>query len=411
VSAGYKGKTTSPGIELGNLDAAIAGADKMIREHPDNNGTYAKLVSLLLLRGRVLGKSADLVRAHELAEGIPAADKESVPSLLLRARGRAAIHHFTDALADLDLAEKKPDARDSSAQIRSIRATIQAAQGRYDDAFAFFDGRARSAPTTANLTDLAVVLGKMGKVKEADAMFLEGELKFRAVSPFGLVDLYFERAMMWERAGDLDTATKVYRAAYDRLPQNVHVALHLAQLVAPSEGVTILEPLAETSDDPDVFAGLGILKNLLEAHSGDASLARAKVLYDEHFTKLPEAYADHAGWFWLNVGADLEKAVKAAKKNLEQRSTIEAWELAFAVATAAKDDELLCRAQREVKKMKYRSPRLTEALGKVEGKITCPADGITPASSASPGVSASARAPASASASSSARAEKKPAPR
>lgn len=383
----YTAKTTSPSIELNNLDAQVQSADKQFGAHPDDFVARTKLVGLLLLRGRVLGKSEDLARAVELAEVGPTAQPKGYEGYLLRARGRSAAHRFKDALSDLDLAEKQLEPRASKAPILGLRATLFVAVGRYEDALPLMEKRSRTQPSTATLGDHAALLGRMGQYKEADALFLQAETKFRSISPIPLVELYFDRAAMWERAGNLELATKVYRAAKERLPQHVHVATHLAGLIAPSEAIPMLEPLTALSDDADLFAQLGILKNLLASKSGDASLARAKDLYDAHYAKLPEAYADHAGWFWVNAGGDASKALAAAKKNLEQRQTPEAYELLLAAATAADDLSAKCQAKRAAAALKYSTPRLSEQLRQLEGKIACPHSGITPAPATSGSVS------------------------
>lgn len=364
------GSTTSPSIELQNLDSQIESAKQGFEHKPAVN-TREKLVQLLLLRGRVVGRFADLVRANELAEDAVAAHGESSATFLLRARGRAAIQRFNDALADVALAESKAEAKQSVTAFQSLRAAILMGLGRYDDALPLVEKRSRTDPNAQTLADYAAVLAKQQRFQEAEAIFLQAELKFRGLSPIPLTNLYFDRATMWERAGDLRVATSIYKLAFERLPQHVHVAIHLALLVAPSEGVAMLEPLSHQTDEPDVFATLGMLQNLLAEHSGDAALERARALYEERFAKLPEAYADHAGWFWTNLGGDPKKGLAAANINIESRQTAEAYELLVAAGSAAKDDPTLCRAKKEGGALKYPSAKLLQQLQQLDGKISC----------------------------------------
>lgn len=364
------GSTTSPSIELQNLDSQIESA----RQGFDRKAavtTRERLVHLLLLRGRVTGRFADLVRASELAEEAVSAHGESSASFMLRARGRAAIHHFNDALADVALAESKAEARQSVTGFQSLRASILMGLGRYDEALTLVEKRSRTEPNAQTLGDYAAVLAKQQRFQEAETIFLQAELKFRGISPIPLTDLYFDRASMWERAGDLRVATSIYKLAFQRLPQHVHVAIHLALLVAPSEGVAMLEPLSHHTDEPDVFATLGLLKNLLAERSGDAAIERARALYEERYARLPEAYADHAGWFWATLGADAKKALAAAKINLESRQTAEAYELLVAAGDAAHDDPSLCRARKEGGALRYPSTKLLQQLQQLAGKISC----------------------------------------
>ncbi|MBK6515631.1 MAG: tetratricopeptide repeat protein [Polyangiaceae bacterium] len=379
----YTAKTTSPSVELNNLDSQINGAEKALAQRTSDLDARSRLVGLLLLRSRILGRASDLARAVELAEEGPTIAPEGHAGYVLRARGRASAHRFAAALEDLEIAEKQLPKGVSVTPIRTQRASVLAALGRMDEAVKLFQTASRLEPTTTSLVDYASVLARAGQEKEADATFLEAELKFRSLSPIPLVELYFERGSMWERAGDLGLATQLYRAANARLPQHVHVAIHLAALVPPSEGVALLTPLTDTSDDPDLFAQLGSLKNQLEKGSGDALIDKAKGLYASHSEKLPEAYADHAGWFWIGVGRDPQRGLAAAQKNLEGRQTADAYLLLLAAAEAASDKPAICGALRGAKALKFSSPRLEARTLELGGKISCPDGGITPAPSTS----------------------------
>lgn len=377
----FTGRTTTSSIELNNLTSQINAATRSFDARPDDLAARTRLAGFLLLRARVVGQSADLARAVTLAEEAVEKAPDDPQALLLRARGRASAHRFTEALADLDAAEAKLRPEDPKVPYEIARGSMLVAVGRYDDALPILQRRARLEPTTQTLGDYAALLGKLGMYKEAEAQFVEAELKFRGVSPLPLVELYFDRASMWEKSGDLALATNLYRAAHKRFPEHVHVAVHLAALVPPSEAVEILEPLAERSDDPDLFAQLGRMKNMLAPGSGDAHVTKAKGLYEDHFAKLPEAYADHAGWFWVGLGRDPRRALDAANVNLAQRKTAEAYELAFAAADAVADLAAKCDAYRGATALKHPSPKLKEVLARLDGKIACPDSGITPSPS------------------------------
>lgn len=378
----YTAKTTSPSIELSNLDGQVADAEKVLERKPNDLEAHQRLFGLLLLRARVLGRSSDLARAVALAEQGPTLAPQGSAGYLLRARGRAAAHRFEAALLDLDVAEKQLEPGGKATQLRTQRGSVLAALGRLDEATKIFQSASRLDASTSALADYATALARAGQEKEADAMFVQAELKFRSLSPIPLVELYFERASMWERAGDLALATQLFRAANARLPQHVHVAVHLAALLPPSEGVALLTPLTEQSDDPDLFAQLGMLKNSLEKGSGAAMIERAKALYGEHSQKLPEAYADHAGWFWIGVGGDPQRGLAEARRNLEARPTADAYLLYLAAAQAASDAAATCDALRGAKALRFSSAKLKATTLQLDGKITCPERGITPAASA-----------------------------
>src|SRR5579863_8298138 len=102
--------TTSSAIAFANLDQQIQQA-----------GNEIGVEELLLVRSRFLADYEALDRASALGEGRYATGRE----LLLRARTRSAVHRFTDALADVEAAERtgaKPD--ESSALRASILVAI-----------------------------------------------------------------------------------------------------------------------------------------------------------------------------------------------------------------------------------------------------------------------------------------------
>lgn len=367
----HKTKTTEPAVALNNLKSQLNGQIKLMGNRPNDLQVRSAVVSISLARFKLLGKSEDLERAIELAEGATKIEEKSFAALFLRARGRAAAHRFEEALADLDAADKVVSLPEEKGRTNGTRANILIALGRYEEALPTIEKQARVHPDSDALADHAYLLGLMGRTTEAESLFVQAEQKHRGTSPFGLVQIYFDRGSMWEKQGNLTEATALYKAAYAKLPQHPHVAVHLASLLPPAEGVAILEPVAQETDDPDVFAELGTLQNLVTPGSGDAMIKKAGAAYDELFAKLPSGYADHAGWFWVTTGNDPKKGLTAAQKNIGIRQTADAYELLIAAAEAAKDTPVLCTGIKGAKALKYSSPALKERVRQLDGKVGC----------------------------------------
>jgi tetratricopeptide (TPR) repeat protein len=372
-------RTTSPSLALGNLEGQVKVAEKKLREAP-TVAHKAQLFGLLLQRFQISGALADYSRALELAD-LKLEDKPEFEAVLLRARGLSAAHKFAEALVELERA-KALAPKEQATLVMSRKAAVLLAVGRYDEALELAMTVVRLEPTMSSLADQAVIVGAMGGREPAEALFVQAEQLYRGVSPFAISQLYFDRASMFERAGDLTTATTLFRAANKRLPSHVHVATHLAPLLSPSEGVAILEALGAV-EEPDVLAQLGVLKNMTAAKSGDALIARASALYDAAMAKHPEAFADHAGWFWINGGSDPAKALSAAKLNLSLRKTADAYELMLAAAEAAKETALLCETKASAAALKWKTLRLESRLSTVG--VACAAASPAPSASASAG--------------------------
>jgi len=378
-----KTRTTDPTIALGNLDSQIAQTTGLLASHPKNPDLYGKTVSLLLQRSGVTGSAKDRARALEIAEAYLADHPEEEKAHSIHAHALAAMHRFDEALAEVDVSEKLTKVPGSNAE---LRFDILAALGRYDEVYGPEKQLAEKYPSPSTLLTYATTAGHMGKTEEAEAAFVKAEELFHGATPFLLATIYYERASLWERLGDLPKATLLYRAAIERLPQHAHAAVHLAALLSPSEGVALLEPLTRGDDvDPDALGELSVLQSLVKEKSGEEMLARARARYDLLMTEQPTAYADHAGWFWLVAGGDPKKAEAAAKKNLEVRKTAEAYELSIAAEQAISDKDALCAVAADARALQYRSPKLDEALRTIKD---CPA--VAPGASASAAASVSA---------------------
>jgi hypothetical protein len=90
----------------------------------------------------------------------------------------------------------------------------------------------------------------------------------------------------------------------------------------------------------------------------DRHLAQVRSRYDELVDKHPEAFADHAGWFWLDEGKDPAKALLLAKKNLAVRTNGKAYELAVLAGIAAGSRDEACRLGTEGTKQPHASEML-----------------------------------------------------
>jgi hypothetical protein len=97
-----------------------------------------------------------------------------------------------------------------------------------------------------------------------------------------------------------------------------------------------LRSLTIVSDDPDYSASLArILSEVGRTKEAHWWRARAATRYDELVASHPEAFADHAAEFWLEAGADPQRALWLARRNLEVRRTPRAHELVTRATIAA----------------------------------------------------------------------------
>jgi tetratricopeptide (TPR) repeat protein len=355
TSLGKRPSTTSPEIALNNLNGDIAQRLASVdRARPKDK---LAIVDLLLDRSHYLGKVSDLEQAEKIAAGMNDNDggDGSSETHLARAVVANALHRFDTALQELDLATQ---AGAAVLRVHGTRASVFMARGRYDEALGLQlpDVEHRSSLTIASA---AVLASKMQKpTAEWERLFELARERFTDVSPFALAWMDFQRGTLFELAGDDKSARIWFAEAVDVLPLYAHAAVHLAPSEPPADAIKLLEKIRATSDDPEVLAALA--KAQQRAGHADAAgplIDAAKKRYDEIVAKYPEAFADHAARFWLDLGNDPKKALELARLNAKNRGTEDALDLWMAAGAGAKSQDDVCLAVHGMQALKYLSAR------------------------------------------------------
>jgi tetratricopeptide (TPR) repeat protein len=354
-SLSQRPSTTSPEIALNNLNGNIVQRLASVdRARPKDK---LALVDLLLDRSHYLGKIADLEQAERIAAGMKDNDggDGSSETHLARAVVANALHRFDTALQELDLATQ---AGAPVLRVHGTRASVFMARGRYDEALALQlpDIEQRSSLTIASAAVLACKMQK--PTAEWERLFELARDRFADVSPFALAWMDFQRGTLFELAGDDKSARLWFAEAVDVLPLYAHAVVHLAPSESPADGIEMLEKVRGESDDPEVVAALA----KAQQRAGHADAARplieaAKKRYDEIVAKYPEAFADHAARFWLDLGNDPKKALELARLNAKNRGTEEALDLWMAAGAGAKSQEDVCLAVHGMRALEYLSTR------------------------------------------------------
>jgi len=311
-------------IALLNLQAQIDGL-----EGHSTTGEATALIDLLILRGLILGRISDYERAAQLADRLVEHADTDAAVYVARARTRAVFHRFTEALDDLDQADRISP-QDIAA--KRERAAILQALGHYDEALVTYGTVADRAEQFEQAAALAGFWAERGETETAQRSYLESLRSYRGVSPFPLVLLDFQLGLMWMRQERLNEARTCFATAIARVPAYAAAQGHLAEaeadLAEPEVAVARLIPLATSSDDPDYAAQLARILGEMgrnDQASGWCRLAANR--YDELIAAHPGAFADHAAEFWLGTGKDPRKGLRLAEFNLRVRKTPRAYDL------------------------------------------------------------------------------------
>lgn len=311
----FKNKTTSAKIAVGNLDSQIESMSKSLARRPADAALRGRMVASLLTRAGHLGTVGDYRKALEVAEQGVKNRPDNPDALVLRGQVRAALHDFAGAQEDVKAATSAGEPKN----LARVQMSILLGLGDLEEALEVARTEAQKKADIRTLGLHAMILSRMGKIDEAEKQFREAENSFKNVTPFPLAWLYFHWGSMWELQGDLKRAEGLFREGIRRLPQHAHTAAHLALLVPPSEGIALLEPILERSDDPEYLGLLSRLKDTQKPGSGAADLERAKEGFEAILEKHPLAFADHAVRFWIGPGQDLDRARTIARDNVVAR--------------------------------------------------------------------------------------------
>src|SRR5215475_9785122 len=168
-------------IALLNLQAQIDGL-----EGHSTTGEATALIDLLILRGLILGRISDYERAAQLADRLVEHADTDAAVYVARARTRAVLHRFSEALDDLDQADRISP-QDTAA--KRERAAILQALGRYHEALMSYAAAA-----------------ERGEIDTAQRFYLESLRSYRGISPFPLALLDFQLGVMWMRHARPETA-------------------------------------------------------------------------------------------------------------------------------------------------------------------------------------------------------------
>lgn len=338
----HEPRTTDGTLALTNLSAQIDGLTGRARlTGPAAHFAVAQqavLVDLLTLRGHFLGRVADYEQAAQLADRLVENAPDSSTALEARARARATLHRFAEAMSDLDAADRAGARREDLA---AERAAIMQAVGCHGEAHLLLREAAPHQSDFAMLSALAVLHAESGNIAEAVHVFQEARNTYRGVSPFPLAQLDFRRGVMWLREGELLAARQAFDAARRRVPGYAPAIGHLAEvelLCGDAEAAADrLRPLAETSDDPEYASHLALALRAVGRHQeAQPWRDRAAERYDELVLRHPEAYSDHACDFWLQVGGDVDRGLQLALQTLVMRQTTRSYALVQRARAASK---------------------------------------------------------------------------
>jgi len=324
-------------------------AERIRRRGPDYGDSVPRLLEAYEQRAFFFGRIADYEAALALAERWVKEQPQAPEAYLARARARADLHLFEEALADVTRAETLGGKQGVA---KLVLAEIAEATGDLDRAHAVREEADRALPGPVSAARLARSFAERGQSDQALALFAETKRRMTSSSAWQLALVLFQEGMVRERLGQTAEARALYEEAHARLPVFAAAASHLAALQAQAgekeRALATLAAIHPLSDDPELLAQRSEL-------AGDAALvARARARYLELLAAHPAAYAAQAARFFLGAGKEPARALALARQNLAVRKTADAYQLAVEAALAAGDEGAACKLAGEGMGVKFK---------------------------------------------------------
>jgi tetratricopeptide (TPR) repeat protein len=314
-----------------------------VRRDPDDITAQNRLAGEYLRRFRQSGDDRDLTRAataaSESLRSVPAAQNSM--GLAARARAAFALHGFA-AARDMAfrLVEQQSDKRypfDILGDALLELGDYDAAADAYKKMEAFDDPDAGSESRMARL---ALIRGDTDQARRRLDSAVDLARQVQPPAPDVVAWCFVQGGQLAFSTGDWDGAEKRYQAALEASPRGWSAIDHLAELRAAQkrydEAVPLYESLVARVPRPELFHALGDVFAAM-GKADDAAKWHKKAL-DKYLAASAGGsthYYHHLAGFYSDTEPNPAEAVKWAKKDMEIRHSVYAYDcLAWALYKA-----------------------------------------------------------------------------
>ena len=338
---------TAGEIAVINLKSARQQSWTRFWHAPRRPGIAEYIVEQEQLTAQFLGDLGALDRLETLTNHLARVDTESMRTAFISAQVMTIAHRFAEARGYLEQAKARGA---MSAHTCRLSLSIDQACGTALDAVLV--ARRRMAAESRRLEDwvpLGALLADLGEFDEADRIYRRALSEYQDVSPFALAWACFQLGVLWgELAPEPQSgqAAQWYRKAIEYLPCYVKARVHLAEIYSNwgrnTDAQALLTP-AIASGDPEVCWRLAdVLNTAGRFADAEAQMQAARSGFDVLLGKHLLAFADHGAEFYSGAGNDAAKALVLANTNVANRSTLRAFEQAYAIAMRADEQRAAC---------------------------------------------------------------------
>ena len=358
--------TSRPSTDGAEYLAHIQGKIAQL-QHNKNANSGLMLAGARYQRYQILGNLEDLDFAFAQAKAEAENPYPSDDALLLWATLAAYMHEFDAASAAIT---KLSPSRSAAGE--ALQAEIDTARGASRSMEV--DSALPAGAEFAELVRRAGYCVDRGDLFCATRLYHQAQFVYHDVSPLPLAWLHTQQGIALLRFGHPDIALRFFEAALARMPNYYLAAEHRAECLGLTGQVDLAraqyaQVIAQTGN-PEYQAGLADVEAKAEQTELAAQLqGQAKNGYAQRLEKFPNAYAQHAVEFYLDLD-DLAQARALAERNLQLRKDVGSYVLMAEVAQAEQNKAEFCAAFNQAHATQLNPPEL-QALSAMAKKWGC----------------------------------------
>jgi predicted Zn-dependent protease len=337
---------------LERIDDAIATWTANLQRDGADFIAATHLAELYLLRARFTGLAADYERSLRAVDQGLGANPHLVAGRALRAQILFASHDFAAAEAAADaLLANQPGLSQALATLGDARLE----RGDYagaEEAYRRLAADVISPAVTARLARLAAVTGSLEQARDLANQALAAATTDGSLQATDRSWYHVLVGALAFQAGDLPEASHAYEAALDAWPGSAQAAAGAGRTLAAQGRLTAAiasyERAVAAAPQPETLAALGDLLTLA-GRPDDAATRYAQVRGIAAIEAEAGLYNRALVLFFANHGESVDRALRLAAAELEERADVYGWDAyawaLYAAGRSGEADEAMRRAR------------------------------------------------------------------
>ena len=311
-------------------DKIIDFYESQIKRSPDDYFNYNRIGELYIRKARETGDLSYYDIAEEFLNKAIGLNINNYPSYIYLGQVSSSRHDFAETLRH---AQKAIEINDKEASAYGIMGDAYIELGKYEKAKKAYEKMAKLKPSLFSLSRLSHIKditgdtgGSISDMKKSISYGVRHRLPKENIAWAEVIlgSMYFNK-------GDLKNAETHYKKSLSLL-ENYYLALeHIAELNAVTgnydQAIKVYNQVLEINPNPDFYIALAdvfVKQGNQDRATELYKIAKAK--YETYLNNGFNGYLGHHAQFYADKEIDIQKALQLAKKDLEIKKDIHAFD-------------------------------------------------------------------------------------